>query len=171
MKIEVKDKNERAIPNGQYVLEALGFKELYEKLYGIEGWQDEMLVKALVMFEKDHPQHIDDETWRVYLADNIVLYLKKNTNGQWYAEVVLPIIYRDDLVFFLSRMEKILQRVKEVERAIDSLEGEIGALSNTLNKLIEEKEGMKKKNTTERLANALADFLEKFVAHLDEIEE
>jgi hypothetical protein len=171
MKIEVKDKSEKLLSNGQYVLEALGFKELYEKLESIDGWTNDALVKFIVMFSKDSPHQIDDKTWRVYLTDRVVLYLKKDNKGHWYAEFVLPFEYRDDLVFFLRRMERLLQRVEEVEQSIEKLKGEINALENTLNNLIEEKEDRKKKNTTERLANALADFLERFVAHLDEIEE
>jgi hypothetical protein len=167
MRIEVKDKNGKVLSNGQYVLEALGFEELYKKLDSIEGWPDEVLVNALVILVKNHPNQIDDKTWRVYLVDNIVLYLKKNDEGYWFAEFVLPFEYRDDLAFFLSRMEKLLQRVNRIEQTIEKLKGEIDALEDTLNSLIEEKEDKRKKTTSERLADAL----ERLVAHLEEGEE
>jgi len=167
MRIEVKDKNGKALSNGQYVLEALGFEELYKKLDSIDGWPSEVFVSALVILAKDRPQQIDDKTWRVYLAENIVLYLKKNDDDQWFAEFVLPFEYRDDLIFFLHRMEKLLQRVKGIEQTIDKLKGEINALEDALNNLIEEKEDKKKKTTSERLADAL----ERLVAHLEEREE
>jgi hypothetical protein len=167
MRIEVKDKNEKVLSNGKYVLEALGFEELYEKLDRISGWSDEVLVNALVVLAKEHPHQIDDKTWRVYLADNIVLYLKKSDNGYWFAEVVLPFEYSDNLVFFLSRMEKLLQRVKGIEQTIEKLKGEIDVLEGALNNLIVEKEDKKKKTASERLADAL----ERLVACLEEREE
>jgi len=167
MKIEVRDKNGKVLSNGKYVLETLGFEELYEKLDSIDGWPDEMLVNALIVLAKEHPHQIDDKTWRVYLADNIVLYLKKSDNGYWFAEVMLPFEYKDDLVFFLSRMEKLLQRVKGIEQTIEKLKGEINTLENALNNLIEEKEDKKKKAASERLADAL----ERLLARLEELEE
>ncbi|WP_288005881.1 hypothetical protein [Thermofilum sp.] len=167
MKIEVKDKNGKVLSNGDYVLEALGFEELYKKLDDINGWPDEVLVNALALLAKERPHQIDDKTWRVYLADNIVLYLKKSDDGHWFAEFVLPFEYKDDLVFFLRRMEKLLQRVKGIEQTIERLKGDIDALEDALNNLIEEREDKKKRAELERFADAL----ERLVACLEEREE
>lgn len=164
MKIEVKDKNGKVLPNGGYVLEALGFGELYNKLEDINGWPDEVFVNALVLLAKERPHRIDDKTWRVYLTDNIELYLKKNDDGHWFAEVVLPFEYRDDLVFFLRRMERVLQRVKGIEQTIEKLKGDIDALEDALNNLIEEREDKKKRAELERFVDAL----ERLVACLEE---
>jgi hypothetical protein len=157
MKIKVKDKSGKMLPDERRILEALGFGELYGKLSSVGRHS---LAKALAVLADEDPQQLDNETWRAYLADGVTLFLKRDEQGDWTAEFVLPFEYREDTAFLLGRVEKLTQLVKGTECAIEALNSRIDGLEEVLRDLLKEGKGRRGKSASERLAETLERLLE-----------